>query len=327
MRSKHLYVEGALRRFTTVRKTIGLAIALLLLGLCAAAFLAFQGEITFYTNLFKAYRDGKQFYDNYPYLAQDVAFHPDMSPRLDVYSPPGGARHPVLVFIHGGSWKDYDKELFAPVAMKLLPEEMVVVIPDYSLYPDAGYEQMAREVAAALSWTLDNVQEYGGDPDCVIVAGHSAGGHLAALALMDPRYLADHGRSAADVRGFLGLSGVYDVQAEYDFWQAKGIRPRVIEGVMDGSRNLSQASPTHYVRPGLPPVLLIHGDEDRTVPVEIAIDFHAALQAAGVPVELNIYGGAGHTDYLFATLGGEHASVVDDMVAFVAWLKGQNPGP
>jgi len=284
-----------------------------------------RGEITFYANLFKAYRDGKRFYDSYPHLARDIAFHPDMAPRLDVYSPPGGSEHPVLVFVHGGSWKDYDKKLFAPVAMKLLPEEMVVVIPDYTLYPNAGYEQMVREVTAALDWTLDNIADYGGDPNFVIVAGHSAGGHLTALALLDPRYLADYGRSAADVRGFLGLSGVYDVQAEYDYWQAKGAHPRIIEGVMGGLQNLGRASPIHLAQPGLPPILLIHGDEDKTVPAKISVDFHAALQMAGAPVELVLYEGAGHSDYLFAALGEERAPVIDEMLNFVAQLKGQSP--
>lgn len=277
----------------------------------------YRDQLAFSWRLFKAYRVSRQFYAEYEHLEKDVVFHPGMAPRLDVYSPPSGDGHPILFFVHGGSWKDYDKALFAPVAMKLLPEGMVVVIPSYTLHPDAGYEQMAREVAAALSWTLDNVARYGGDPARVYVAGHSAGAHLAALAVMDPRFLAAYGHSAADVRGLVGLSGVYDTQAEYDYWQAQGVYPEVLVDVMGGEERFAAASPISYVRPELPQVLLIHGDEDETVPVGIATAFHAALQAVGASSTLTVYAGSGHTDFLFAALTAERAPLIVDLVAFV----------
>jgi acetyl esterase/lipase len=289
--------------------------ALAAVGLGAA--FVYRDQIAFWWQLLKAYRVSRQFYAEYEHVEKDVVFHPEMGPRLDVYSPPTGEGHPVLFFVHGGSWKDYDKALFAPVAMKLLPEGMVVVIPDYTLYPDAGYEQMAGEMAAALSWTLDNAARYGGDPARVYVAGHSAGAHLAALAVMDPRFLAAHDHSAAEVRGLVGMSGVYDTRAEYDYWQAQGVYPEVLVDVMGGEERFAAASPIRYVRPGLPPILLIHGDEDETVPVGIATAFHTALQEAGAPSTLKIYAGSGHTDFLFAALTEERASLIADLAAFV----------
>lgn len=277
----------------------------------------YREQISFWWQLLNAYLVSRQFYAGYEHLEKDVAFHPQMQPRLDVYSPPSGTGYPVLFFVHGGSWKDFHKELFAPVAMKLLPEGMVVVIPDYTLYPDAGYEQMVDEMAAALSWTLENVERYGGDPGRVVVAGHSAGAHLAGLAVMDPRFLSAYGHSAAEIRGLIGLSGVYDVQAEYDFWSDQGTYPEVIVEVMGGQEHFAQASPATYVRPDLPPVLLIHGDRDETVPVSIAVDFYTALQSAGAASELEIYAGLGHADYLFAALARERSRLVDDIAAFV----------
>jgi acetyl esterase/lipase len=299
-----------------VRRVMGLGVATLAaLGLGAGW--VYRDAVVSYAQLARAYFAARRFHAQYEHLERNVAFHPQMAPRLDVYSPPSGTGHPVLFFVHGGSWKDYDKELFAPVAMKLLPEEMVVVIPDYTLHPDAGYEQMVDEVAAALSWTLEQIDQYGGDPGRVVVAGHSAGAHLAGLAVMDPRFLAAFGHSHAEICGFVGMSGVYDVQAEYDYWLTQGTFPRVIVEVMGGEDNFLQASPIHYVRPGLPPILLIHGQEDETVPLSIATDFHAALQAAGATSSLVAYPGLGHADYLFAALSQERAQLVADITAFV----------
>ena len=300
-----------------MRQYAVLGLVILLLALLVGIWLAFGDDISFYVNLYRASRAGKQFYEQYPHLERDVAFHPEMDPRLDVYSPAEGEGYPVLIFIHGGSWKDYDKELFTPVAQKLLPEGMVVVIPDYTLHPDAGYEQMTNEVAAAISWTVDNIAQYGGDPGRVIVAGHSAGGHLSGLAILDPRFLDSLGHSSDEICGWIGMSGVYDIQAEYDYWVAKGSTPEVMVEVMGGQQNFDQASPVHHARPDLPPTLIIHGDEDETVPVEISTGFHAALQAAGAPSALTIYTGAGHSDYLFAALAEDRARVVRDIAEFV----------
>ena len=300
-----------------MRRYIILGLFVLFLALLVGIWLAFGDEISFYVKLFQAYRTGKRFYEQHPNLERDVAFHPEMDPRLDVYAPSEGEAHPVLIFVHGGSWKDYDKELFAPVAQKLLPEGMVVIISDYTLHPDAGYEQMTNEVAAAITWTLDNVAQYGGDPGRVVVAGHSAGAHLSGLAILDPRFLDSLGHSSDEICGWIGLSGVYDIQAEYDYWVAKGSTPEVMLEVMGGQQNFEQASPVRHVRPDLPSTLLIHGDEDKTVPVEISTGFHSALQAAGAPSTLTIYTGAGHSDYLFAALTEDRARVVRDIAEFV----------
>ena len=292
-------------------------IVVVALGVSVALALILSDTLAFYGRLFQAYRTSRRFYAEYPHLARDVAFDPQLGPRLDVYSPEAGDNHPVLVFVHGGSWKDYDKKLFAPVAMRLLPLGMVVVIPNYTLHPDADYEQMASEVAAAVSWTLEEIQNYGGDPQRVILAGHSAGGHLSGLVLMDPRFLGAYGHSSDEICGWIGLSGVYDVRAEYDYWANKGSEPKVILEVMGGEQHFAQASPITYVRADLPPILLIHGDEDRTVPVEIAMNLQEALETAGIQSRLKLYRNAGHSDFLFRGLADESAPIVTDIADFV----------
>ena len=297
-----------------------------LILLAATAALVY-GERAIYTlKILNATRVGQQFRQTYAHATRDVVFNPAMTPRLDVYSPASGDKHPVLIFVHGGGWKDFDKTLFASVAQKMLPENLVVVIPDYTLYPDGDYRLMAREVAAVIAWTLDHIASYGGDPQRVVVAGHSAGAHLITLATLDPSYLAEFGHRSDDLCGLVGMSGVYDINAQFAFEQANGREAPVMTTVMGGRENFAATSPISYVRPNAPPILLIHGDQDETVPVSISQNFQAALQAAGARSNLIIYPGAGHSDFLFAALTEPSPRIVTDLARFTEQC-GQQANP
>ncbi|GFR41630.1 hypothetical protein Agub_g2357 [Astrephomene gubernaculifera] len=91
---------------------------------------------------------------------------------------------PVVFFVHGGVWASGETWQYAPMATRLAQAGMVVVVPTYTLYPEALAGTMVEEVSAALTWTFDNVRRYGGDPDRITASGHSAGGHLVAWALL-----------------------------------------------------------------------------------------------------------------------------------------------
>ncbi|GLI71096.1 hypothetical protein VaNZ11_016165, partial [Volvox africanus] len=91
---------------------------------------------------------------------------------------------PVVFFVHGGVWASGETWQYAPMATRLAQAGLVVVVPTYTLYPEALAGTMVEEISAALSWTLDNVALYGGDPTRVTATGHSAGGHLVAWALL-----------------------------------------------------------------------------------------------------------------------------------------------
>ena len=111
-----------------------------------------------------------------------------------------------------------------------------------------AHQQMAREIAAVVAWTLENIGDQGGDPGRVVVSGHSAGGHLVALVAMDDRYLNALGRQRAEIRGVIGISGVYDVEAEYVFSQEGAKMPHLAD-VFGGREGFAQASPVNLVRP------------------------------------------------------------------------------
>jgi acetyl esterase/lipase len=274
-------------------------------------------ELQFFYRLFLAHRHANRFYAECPWVTKNIAFHSDMTPRLDVYRPEAGTGHPVVIYVYGGSWRSGNKELYAPAAQRLLPSGFVLVIPDYTLFPKAGYPRQTEEIAAAIAWTLDHIADFGGDPRRVVLIAQSAGAQIAGLALLEPRWLAAHHHSASDLRGFVGISGVYDFGAVLAYHGASTRTRAMLAEILGGADNAGRASPMSYVTSQAPPALLIHGDADTTVPISVGLDFHHRLQAAGVPSEFITFPGAGHADILFRALTEQPPRLFDSLVSFV----------
>ena len=130
---------------------------------------------------------------------------------LDVF-PARADGAPVLVFIHGGWWRALDKSDHSFVAPAFVQAGAMVVVPNYGLCPAVTIEQIALQATQALAWAWRNARRYGGNPGRIVVAGHSAGGHLAAM-LLTCRW-----KTVADdlpqrlVHGALSVSGVFDLE-------------------------------------------------------------------------------------------------------------------
>ena len=120
--------------------------------------------------------------------------------RLDIF-PCGQPDAPTLAYVHGGYWQMNDKDPYAFLGETLLPAGFNLALIEYTLAPEARMDQIVAEVRAAMSWLIEHAAEHGGDPARVFVAGHSAGGHLTAVAMDDPR-----------VAGGIAISGLYDLE-------------------------------------------------------------------------------------------------------------------
>jgi arylformamidase len=140
----------------------------------------------------------------------DVAYGDDASETLDVFPARGPARA-TLTFIHGGYWRSRDKADFSYLAAALCPAGFTLAVPNYALCPNASIEQIVRQMLAAHAWVYRNIAHDGGDPQRLLVSGHSAGGHLAAMmaACEWPQYAPDLPPDL--VQGVLAISGIYDV--------------------------------------------------------------------------------------------------------------------
>lgn len=141
----------------------------------------------------------------------DLRYGGGPNEHLDVF-PAQRSGAPVLVFIHGGYWRALDKREHAFVAPPFTRTGACVVIPNYALCPAVTLPQIVLQTVQALAWTWRNIRRWGGDPQRIVVAGHSAGGHLAAMLLE-----CDWTAHAADlpaglVRRALSISGLFDLE-------------------------------------------------------------------------------------------------------------------
>jgi acetyl esterase/lipase len=119
----------------------------------------------------------------------------------------GPERAPVVVYLCGGRWQNGSKDRYRLLGDALTRRGLVLVAPEYRLYPEVEFPAWVEDAARALRWTRENIQRFGGDPERIWVVGHSAGGHTAALLAFDDRYLLEAGVPTGSVRGFVGLAG------------------------------------------------------------------------------------------------------------------------
>jgi arylformamidase len=140
----------------------------------------------------------------------DVRYGGGPNEHLDIF-PAKQADAPVLVFIHGGYWRALDKRDHSFVAPAFTQRGVCVVIPNYALCPAVTVPQITMQMVQALAWTWRNIARHGGDPRRITVAGHSAGGHLAAMMLAGLWPVYGQNLPADLVKGALSISGLFDL--------------------------------------------------------------------------------------------------------------------
>ena len=140
----------------------------------------------------------------------DVPYGDGPGETLDIFPAPH-AEAPVLVFIHGGYWRALDKKDQSFVGPAFTRDGACVVLPNYALCPAVTVPQIVVQVARAVAWTWHHIGRYGGDRRRIVVAGHSAGGHLAAMTLACLWPQLDAALPRDVVRSALAISGLHDL--------------------------------------------------------------------------------------------------------------------
>jgi arylformamidase len=140
----------------------------------------------------------------------DLAYGRGPNETLDIF-PTAAANAPVLVFIHGGWWRALDKADHSFVAPAFTQAGAMVVVPNYALCPAVTIETIALQLARALAWTHRNAALHGGDARRIVVVGHSAGAHLAAMLMCCDWAAVGAGLPRDLVAAVLAVSGVYDL--------------------------------------------------------------------------------------------------------------------
>lgn len=140
--------------------------------------------------------------------ALDLRYGPNAGEVLDLFVPAGPARG-TLVFIHGGYWRTLSKAEYSYVAGPMLAQGIACAVIDYDLAPKVSVGIIVEECRRALLWVAREGRKHGANPDDVVVAGHSAGGHLAAM--MAATDWSSAGLARSPLVGALSLSGVHDL--------------------------------------------------------------------------------------------------------------------
>ena len=141
----------------------------------------------------------------------DLRYGSSKGETLDVFPCPR-ANAPVVVFIHGGYWRSLDKADHSFVAASLIADGAMVVVPNYDLCPAVDVQTIALQMTRALAWSWRNAQLYGGDAKRLVVVGHSAGAHLAAMLLCCDWQRVGSDLPADLVSRVLALSGLFELE-------------------------------------------------------------------------------------------------------------------
>lgn len=146
-----------------------------------------------------------------PAAILDVIYGAGEKETLDIF-PTAAANAPVLVFIHGGYWRALDKSDSSFVAPSFVQDGALVVVPNYALCPAVSIEHITLQMVRSLAWVYRNIGAHGGDPGRIVVAGHSAGGHLAAMMLSCAWDVFSSDLPPGVVGSALSISGVFDLE-------------------------------------------------------------------------------------------------------------------
>jgi acetyl esterase/lipase len=235
-------------------------------------------------------------------ILRDIAYQTDGSDyaqergKLDIYLPKNRRDFPVLVWFHGGAlmYEDKNESYAIRVAKRLASEGIGVVVPNYRLFPNAKYPAYIEDAASAAAWVVQNIGSYQGNPQQVFVGGHSSGAYLAAMAVLDERYLKQHQLSSKQIAGAILLSG--EMFGDSTVWAERGL-PK--------TDAVDETTPMFHVRRDVPPVLSLCAEYAENPPTvcEENQKFVEALRESG------------HDNVAFEKIPGRTHFTISDMTA------------
>lgn len=234
----------------------------------------------------------------------------ETSLKLDLYHPRGEQQKPLIVYVHGGAWRAGQKEEM-PLG-GLLPFGFAVASVDYRLSTQAQFPAQVHDIKAAIRFLRARQAELKIDAERVVIAGSSAGGHLAALVGVTNGVkslegtVGEYGSESSNVQGIMSFFGASNLRSILGQSTEYGLRVRepelqlLLGGSPTEKPDLARlASPVEHVDASDPALLLIHGDADPQMPPEQSGELAAAYGKAKRPVTLVILPGAMHGGKVF----------------------------
>ncbi len=229
----------------------------------------------------------------------DIPYGQEPMQKLDIHHQKSECEklRPVIFFIHGGGWASEDKSNTRFYALEWIKRGYTVVSINYRLVPDVQHPSQIDDCAMALKWVLDNIENYGGDPDKIAVIGYSAGAHLGALLVTSEKWHKKYNIDINKVKCWIPVSGVFDFNLEEKYI------PEILKlsiNAMLVEKDKDDCSPILQVTGHEPPCLILHGGDDWLVPRSNSINLHAKLIEKGCKnALLEIVPGYWHVNMMF----------------------------
>ncbi|KAI5573997.1 hypothetical protein BDE02_10G117900 [Populus trichocarpa] len=252
--------------------------------------------------------------------------------RLDLYLPKNtDGPKPVVAFVTGGAWIIGYKAWGSLLGQQLSERDIMVACIDYRNYPQGTMSDMVEDASGGISFVCNKIAEYGGDPNRVYLMGQSAGGHIAACALVE-QAIKEAGEggsttwSVLQIKTYFGLSGGYNLFNLVDYFHSRGLYRSIFLSIMEGEESLRRFSPEVIVQDPnlkkavslLPPIVLFHGTADYSIPADSSKSFAETLQSVGVRAESILYEGKTHTDlFLQDPMRGGNDRMFEDLVSII----------
>jgi len=248
-------------------------------------------------------------------LSEEIRVYPNITyhvannweAKLDLYLPSNAeGPFPTLIYYHWGGWVFESKESRILFVLPYLEMGFAVVNVEYRLAKISPAPAAVVDCICALRWVNRNAQRYNFDPLRIVLSGRSAGGHLALIVGMIPpeeglssgcatmEEMLNNALVEVKVAAIINWFGITDVADIANGENSQLYAQIWLSGHPDPIGIAQKVSPIRYIRPGLPPVLTIHGDEDPYVPYHQAVRLHEALDEVNVPNRLVTISGGKH---------------------------------
>lgn len=227
--------------------------------------------------------------------------------RLDLYRPAGEGPYPVVLWVHGGAWRNGSKD--NPPIQRIVHEGkgFALASVEYRLSPQAAFPAQIHDLKAAVRFLRGEAKKLRLDPDRFAAAGGSAGAHLAVLLGVSGGVaelegdVGNHLKASSKVQAILDWYGPTNLATILGQSTPHGLSVRkpalqlLLGGQPEEKAELARlASPTVHVAADAPPLWMAHGDQDPQVPVNQSLELQGAYERVGRPVKLEIVHGGAH---------------------------------
>jgi acetyl esterase/lipase len=247
-----------------------------------------------------------------PHVIRDVEYARagEHALKLDLHLPPGKARAPLIVWVHGGAWRSGSKK-DVPIS-KLVEDGYAIASVDYRLSTEAKFPAQIHDIKAAIRFLRAHGSDWKLSSKKIVIAGDSAGAHLAALVGVSNGNAELEGaigndlEESSEVQGIISFYGAANLTTILKQSTPHGLSVRIsaLELLLgDQPTNVLAlarlASPVFQVDRGDPPLLLFHGDQDPQMPINQSLELLGAYQKVKAPVQFEVVHGAAHGGAMF----------------------------